>query len=282
MTDAANQPEYLAWNGESGQRWIADAERRDRVLRPVSDVLLEAARPRPGEAVLDVGCGCGALALAASRMVGADGSVLGVDISEVMLGVARRRTAEHGLGNVSLVAADAQTHPFEAAHHDVAISRFGTMFFDDPLAAFDNIASALGPGGRLCFITWQPLVANEWLLVPGAALLEYGSLPDSQNDGRPGMFAQSDPNTVAAVLRGSGFTDISVEAVTVPMHLGADPDEAADYLADTGMGRAVLDTMAPHQQRAALDAVRDVLREHHTPDGVILSAGILVTSAVRA
>ena len=282
MTAPANQSEYLAWNGESGERWIADADRLDRVLRPVSDVLLEAARLQPGEAVLDVGCGCGALALAASRMVGPSGSVLGVDISGVMLSVARRRIAELGLGNVSLVAGDAQTQPFEPARHDIAISRFGTMFFGDPAAAFENIARALGPGGRLCIATWQPLVANEWLMIPGAALLEYGSLPDSERDGGPGMFAQSDPTTIAAVLRGAGFSEVSVQAEAVPMHLGTDPDAAADYLVDTGMGRAVLDTIAPSEQRAALDAVRDVLRDHHSPDGVILSGGVLVATAVRA
>ena len=282
MSAAANRSEYLAWNGESGERWIADAERRDRVLRPVSDVLLRAGRLQPGEAVLDVGCGCGALALDASRAVGRAGWVLGVDFSDAMLGIARRRIADAGFGNISLLQADAQTQAFEPASHDIAISRFGTMFFDDPRAAFANLASALVPRGRLCIATWQPLVANEWLMVPGAALLEYGSLPTSGDDGMPGMFAQSDPTTTTATLRGSGFTDLTVEATTVPMRLGADPDEAADYLADTGMGRAVLDPMPLHQQQAALDAVRDVLRDHQTPDGVVLGGGILVTSAVRS
>jgi len=279
VSAAANRSECLAWNGETGERWIADAERRDRVLRPVSEVLLRAGRLQPGEAVLDVGCGCGALALDASRAVGRSGSVLGVDISDTMLSVALQRIAEPGFGNISLLQADAQTHAFEPACHDVAISRFGTMFFDDPRAAFDNIASALVPGGRLCIATWQPLVANEWLMVPGAALLEFGSLPSSGDDGVPGMFAQSDPTTITAALHGSGFTDVTVEAATVPMRLGADADEAADYLADTGMGRTVLDPLAPHQQQAALDAVRDALRDHQTPDGVILGGGILVTSA---
>jgi len=275
----ANQTEYDGWNGDNGRRWIADADRRDRVLQPISDALVKASGLQPDDAVLDVGCGCGAATIAAASIVGATGTVLGVDISEVMLSVARRRVADSGLARVSLVAADAQTHPFEPAY-DIAISRFGTMFFDDPGAAFVNLARALRPAGRVCLVTWQPLAANDWLTIPGAALLEYGTFPEAV-DG-PGMFAQSDPVTVIGVLRRSGFSEIDVTAQAVPLQLGADPEEATDYLADTGMGRAVLATVPSHQQGAALDAVRSALRPHQTSDGVILNAGVLIVSAVKA
>jgi SAM-dependent methyltransferase len=234
----ANQTEYDEWNGENGRRWIADAARRDRVLQPISNALLKASGLQPDDAVLDVGCGCGATTFEASPIVGPTGAVLGMDISEVMLSVARRRVEGSGLANVSFVAADAQTHRFEPAQLDIAISRFGTMFFDDPVAAFANIARALRPAGRLCLVTWQPLAANDWLTIPGAAMLEYGTLPKAA-DG-PGMFAQSDPVTVTSVLRSSGFSEINVTAQALPLHLGTDPEEATDYLADTGMGRAVL------------------------------------------
>jgi len=276
----ANQTECDEWNGENGRRWIADADRRDRVLQPISDALLKTSRLQLDDAVLDVGCGCGATTIAAASIVGLTGTLLGMDISEVMLSVARRRVEESGLATVSFVAADAQTHPFEPAAYDIAISRFGTMFFDDPVAAFANIARALRPAGRLCLVTWQPLAANDWLTIPGAALLEYGTLPEA-TDG-PGMFAQSDPISVAGVLRSSGFSEIDVTAQAVPLHLGADPEEATDYLADTGMGRAVLATVPTHQQGAALDAVRNALRQHHTSDGVTLNAGVLIISAARA
>jgi SAM-dependent methyltransferase len=276
----ANQTEYDEWNGENGRRWIADADRRDRVLQPISDTLLKASGFQLDDTVLDVGCGCDATTIAAASIVGPAGRVLGMDISEVMLSVARQRVEESGLATVSFVAADAQTHPFEAEAYDIAISRFGTMFFDDPIAAFANLARALRPAGRLCLVTWQPLAANDWLTIPGAALLEYGTLPKA-TDG-PGMFAQSDPVTVAGVLRSSGFSEIDVTAQAVPMHLGADPEEATDYLADTGMGRAVLATVPTHEQGAALDAVRNALPQHHTSDGVTLNAGVLIISAARA
>lgn len=218
----ANQASYDTWNGDSGRRWVTDPDRRDHVMQNVAAVLLEAADLTVGDSVLDVGCGCGATALAAARGVGVDGAVLGVDLSKPMLDVARQRVAAARLPNITLLHADAQTHPFEPGGHDIAISRLGTMFFDDPVAAFSNIASSIRHGGRLHIATWQPLVANDWLTIPGAALLRYGNLPEPAGTA-PGMFAQSDPEIAKGILARSGFTDIDVQAATVPLRLGADP-----------------------------------------------------------
>jgi len=153
MTDIANTEQFDAWNGESGLRWIADPDRRDGVLQPVADALLEAAQLQGGERVLDVGCGCGATTLAAARAIAPNGEVVGADLSEPMIDVARRRAADAGVDNVAFVQADAQTHDFGAPTFDVVMSRFGTMFFADPAAAFANIASSMGPGGRLHIAT---------------------------------------------------------------------------------------------------------------------------------
>lgn len=279
MTDVANTEQYDAWNGDSGRRWTADADGRDLVLAPVSDALLDAAALRVGERVLDVGCGCGATTLLAAAAVAPDGSALGVDLSEPMLAVARRRAAALTLDNIAFVQADAQTHSFDE-RFDIAVSRFGTMFFTDPAAAFANIAGSLRPDGRLCLATWQPLAANDWLTFPGAALLQFGSLPDA-GEGGPGMFAQSEPAVITATLVDAGFDDIDVAPVQLRLTLGADPDAAADYLADSGPGRAVLETVAEADRPAALDAVRTVLADHVTPAGVELGAAIWLTTARR-
>jgi len=276
----ANQTEYDAWNGDSGRRWATDPDRRDRVLHNVAAALLEAADLTVGDAVLDLGCGCGATSLVAARGVGPDGAVLGVDLSGPMLDVARQRAAAARLPNVALLQADAQTHPFGPGAHDIAISRFGTMFFDDPVAAFSNIARGIRRGGRLCIATWQPLVANDWLTIPGTALLRYTTLPEPAGTAS-GMFAQSDPDIVTGVLERSGFCDVDVRATTVPLRLGADPGEATAYLADTGVGRAVLATIPDDDHTVALDAVRAVLAEHLDADGVQLDGAILLTGATR-
>ena len=175
MTNIANTDQYAAWNGESGQRWIADADRRDRIMTPIADALLDTARLGPGDHVLDIGCGCGATTLSAARAVAPTGEANGLDLSAPMLDVARRRADAAGLTNVHFEQADAQTHRLPGGAFDVTISRFGTMFFADPGAAFANLALALRPDGRLCIATWQPLEANDWLAIPGAALLNHGS-----------------------------------------------------------------------------------------------------------
>ena len=278
MTDIANTDQYAAWNGDSGQRWIADADRRDRVLAPIADALLDTAHLAPGDRVLDIGCGCGATTLGAARVVAPAGEVHGVDLSAPMLDVARQRAEAAGLTNVHLEQADAQTHQLPRRFIDVAISRFGTMFFADPGAAFANLAPSLQPGGRLCIATWQSLDANDWLAIPGTVLLQYGSLPETTG---PGMFSQSDPWVITTTLSAAGFTAVEVTPIAVVLNLGADPAEATGYLADTGIGRAVLDTVPEPDRPVALDAVRTALAEHQTPRGVELGAAIWITVAVR-
>lgn len=280
MSNIDNTEQYDAWNGDSGQRWVQDPDRRDRVMGPIADAVLAAVTLTGGETVLDIGCGCGATTLAAAHAVGVKGAVTGIDLSEPMLDVARRRAAVAGIDNATFIHGDAQTHDLGTRRFDVAISRFGTMFFADPVAAFTNIAAALGPDGRICLATWQPLVANQWLTVPGAALLGYGSIPDTADDGGPGMFAQSEPDLVSDVLADAGYRDIGLHPVEVTLTLGTDPDEAAEYLADTGPGRAVLATIPDHDKPAALDAVRATLADHTDRAGVHLAAGIWIITAV--
>jgi SAM-dependent methyltransferase len=272
-----NQTQREAWNGESGHRWVADADRRDAVLAPVADALLAAARLRSGEAVLDVGCGCGATTIAAADAA-APGEVLGIDLSEPMLALARERAGDR---NVRFLYADAQTQRLDPGRFDVAISRFGTMFFDDPVAAFANIATAMRAGGRLSLATWQPLAANDWLMVPGAALLRFGQIPEAVTGSGPGMFAQADPAIVDRVLTDAGWTEVQVQPTDVTLRLGRDASEATDYLAGTGIARAVLETIAPEHRKEAIAAVTDALAPHESTDGVMLGASInLITASV--
>ncbi len=280
MNEIANTECYATWNGESGVRWAEEADRRDRVLAPVADALLDAARLSPAETVVDIGCGCGVTSVAAARAVGPRGAVCSIDLSAPMLDVARSRCATAGFDNVAFVQGDAQTQAFGSVF-DVAISRFGTMFFAEPVVAFANVAGALRAGGRLCLATWQPLARNDWLTVPGAALLRYGRLPDTAAGG-PGMFGQSDPDVIVATLRAAGFANVECDPVTVTFELGRDVEDATDYLARSGIGRAVLDSVPAARQPEALDAVRAVLAEFTDRGAVRLDGAVWIVGAERA
>jgi SAM-dependent methyltransferase len=268
-----NADQRAQWNGEGGERWVADADRRDVVLHPVLEVLLGAAHLDGAENVLDVGCGCGSTTIAAHANL-TTGRALGIDISGPMLDVARARCAD--LERIDFRQADAQVERLEPAF-DVVIGRFGTMFFDDPVAAHANLRAAVRSGGRLCLATWQPLDANDWLMVPGVVLLGYGSMPQAESG--PGMFAQADPAEVTEVLSAAGWSNITVQPVTVTLTLGTTPEAATDYLADTGIARRVLDTVPLARQAEALASVTSMLTEHQTNDGVQLGAGINLISA---
>jgi SAM-dependent methyltransferase len=279
MSEIANTDCWQAWNGDSGTRWAHDADRRDEVLAPLAGILLRAARLQPGEDAVDIGCGCGSTTLDAARAVTPNGRVLGLDLSAPMLDVAQRRLEASGLTNVEFSQGDAQVYRL-ASSFDIALSRFGTMFFADPVAAFTNIAATLRRGGRLCCVTWRPLAENDWLTVPGAALLQHGTMPESVVNG-PGMFGQSDPDAVTVVLESAGFGAVDLAPMTVPMRLGADAAAATDYLATTGVARAVLETMPDDVRNRAVDAVCAELARHEGANGVVLEGAVWIVRAER-
>ena len=158
----ANADQIAAWDGEEGDRWTEHEERYEASARRHSRRLLEAAQILTSDRVLDVGCGCGGTTRDAARIAGS-GTALGVDLSRRMLDQARERSRAEGLTNVRFEQGDAQVYTFDANAFDVAISRFGVMFFDDPVAAFRNVGRALRPGGRVAFLVWQELRKNEWV-----------------------------------------------------------------------------------------------------------------------
>ena len=263
------QREY--WNSDESRHWVQHQEIYDRLLERFGARVLEAASLAPGDRVLDVGCGCGATTVLAGRAT-APGPALGVDLSEPMLAVARDRARRDGLDNVQFQAADAQSHAFGAHALDVAMSRFGVMFFDDPVAAFSNIHGALRPDGRIVFVCWKELFENEWLSGSRRRDPAVPALPEAGPPGAPGPFAFADPEHVRRILTAAGFTDISIEAAHEPMlYAGLDADGVIDFMRGTGMGRSLLGDAEPALAQKAITAARDALTPYATSEGIRIS-----------
>jgi len=271
----ANAAQAEHWNsGEDAVHWTANQERYDRMLEPFTAMILRAATLRAGSRVLDVGCGCGSTTLAAARLV-MPGQAVGIDLSGPML--ARARSA----GGALFEQGDAQVHPFEPASFDTVISRFGTMFFADPVAAFANVRSATRPGGRLIFVCWQPRSANQWLLIPAAALAEHVP-PLAAPDGGPGMFAFADPDRLRHVLAASGWRDIQTTAEHAQILVGGSGsvDDAVRFIRAGSIGRTMLDGADAGTVDRAVASLRAALAPYADADGVRLGAGVWLVEAV--
>jgi SAM-dependent methyltransferase len=241
--------------------------------------MIAAAAIAPTDHVLDVGCGTGDTTRAAARLA-VDGDALGVDLSRAMLARARERASADGLANVAFEQADAQVHPLTESHFDVVLSRFGVMFFADPVAAFANLARATVPGGRLAVVTWQPYSRNEWVSVPRTALALDRQLPPIPED-VPGMFGLADADHVRRILGDAGWSDVQLDDEQVPYDYGAEPAIAARHAGEMGVLRTLLDDLDDAQAARAMDALTAAMSERATPEGVQLDSRIWVVRAFR-
>lgn len=274
----ANEQQVEHWAGEGGEHWAREQERYDRMLAPFRDRLVEALAPSPGEVILDVGCGSGALALAIAPLVAPGGHVTGIDISTPMLGRARERATELAVTNVDFIEADAQTHALEPARaaasgergtFDAFTSRFGIMFFDDPPAAFANLAGALRSGGRAAFMCWQDMLVNEWITVPVFAALQHVPMPELGGGG-PGPFSLADADATRALVEAAGLAEVEVIGVDLPHYMGESVEDTVAFLRRTDMARRLMAGAEPGAAERAWDAIATALEPHATSDGVVL------------
>jgi SAM-dependent methyltransferase len=268
------------WNDQGGPRWVTQQPDLDAQLAPLGAAAIDRLAVASGERVLDVGCGSGATTLAIAERV-RSGAVVGVDISAPLLALARERAA--GVAHVEFVEADAQIHRFDGPAFDAVFSRFGVMFFADPVAAFRNLCGALRPGGRLGFVCWREMRANPWVTVPLAAGLPHLPEPPAPPEpGAPGPFAFADGDRTAALLARAGFTDVQVVAHDDDLVMaGGDLDRAADLALVVGpLARAM--TSIDDAARAKIrGAVRDAFAAYQRPAGVTFPAATWLVNARR-
>lgn len=240
--------QHTLWNGTAGQSWIEAQDTLDAMFRPFEDLLVQVVAAQPRARVLDVGCGTGGTTIAFARQLAAEGQCVGIDISAPMLDRARLSAAREQLP-VRFLQGDAQLHPFAPASFDLILSRFGVMFFNDPVIAFANLRHALHPGGELASIVWRSPVENPFMIAAERAVAPLlPSIPARDPDG-PGQFAFADPSRVRRILEQSSWKHIDLRALDVEC---AFPEaDLPRYLTRLGpLGRILRDADEPTKERA--------------------------------
>jgi SAM-dependent methyltransferase len=251
----------------------------DAELRRHNEVLRRACGVQLHDHVLDIGCGAGQTTRQAARTAQA-GSALGVDISAPAIERARELARAEGLRNVTFEQADAQVHRFPQERFDLAISRFGTMFFDDPSAAFANISRALRPAGRLVMMVWQAHVRNEWDVAIHQSLGAADG-PVTIPAGGPGPFSLADPPVVTEILEAAGFAGVAFTDVHEPVYYGPDVATALDWVRGFACTSEVLKRLDPAAAARAAGRLREALAAHLSDDGVWFSSRAWIVTAHR-
>lgn len=275
MNQPPNAQQVAYWNEAVGPTWAELQGPLDRQLAPLGHRAMAALNPQPGERLLDIGCGAGETSLELAARVGEQGAVMGVDISRPLLGVARTRSAN--VPGLTFVEADAQTYPFEPAAFDGVFSRFGVMFFADPVAAFVNIRAALRPGGRLAFVCWRSPAENPIMTLPMTAALAHVAAPAPPEPGVPGPFAFADPDRIRAILAAAAFTGVSITPHDEDIGSG-DLDTAVGLALKVGpLGGLLREN--PDKRNVVIAAVRAALSAYEGADGVKLGSATWVVTA---
>lgn len=269
------------WQGSAAARWLSEQVRLDELLKPFGQAAQMTLAATSGEWIVDVGCGAGTTSFELAEIVGPSAGVYGIDISEPLLKRAKERAQDAGIRNTHWVLADAATHRFDRGF-DALYSRFGVMFFSDPVAAFSNLRDALQPSGRVAFVCWQDLERNPWAHRPLTAARSAAPelpLPTLFQPGQPGPFAFGDQEYVQDSLRAAGFRQVDITRFERPVHLGATASEAADASLAIGPTSRLAAESDPAMLAKIRSAIIETLQPYETSRGVWLDAATYVVSA---
>lgn len=282
MADSPDAPNFDDWAGEMGQRWLANLKDFENTIAPIGKALLDHAGFQPGERVLDIGFGGGATSFDIAKAVGPAGEVVGIDISPELVAEATRRAQAEGVTNVRFICADAAAVTLADGPYDRLTSRFGVMFFPDPVAAFVNLRGLLRPGGRMDLAVWGPPPANHWMLDGVLVAREHIELPPYEPR-TPGPFAFEEQDYVREILDAAGFRDVAITPGQGLLPLGgtrATPREAQLFATNAmAFGRILLDYPAEVQAIVAEKLVALYERHYRMGEGVMMDYAIWLVTA---
>ena len=274
-----NADQIAYWNGPGGQRWADRQSTQAIVLAPVADVLIDRARAKAAERIVDVGCGAGATTIAFAEKVGPAGHVMGIDISRPMLARARQ-VAPAGLP-VDFVLADATVYPFEPASFDLVASRFGVMFFAEPAHSFANLRKALRPSGRLVFACWRDPRENPFFMAPLQAVYKHAPRLPQLGPEDPGPFSFASEARVQRILSEAGFSGVAMEPcdLVLDIAVGRGLDAAVEGALEIGPAARALAEQPPEVVAAATRSIREALAAYAKGQSVPLPASIWIVTA---
>jgi SAM-dependent methyltransferase len=277
-----NEEAAEAWNGVLFDRFVKYRQIVTAGLGAHGDEALRIHPPQPGERVLDIGCGFGDTTQRIAAMVGPEGSVLGFDVAERFIELAREE-AEAGPANVRFAVGDVQVTEFDQSF-DYAFSRMGTMFFANPVPAMRNVRQALVPGGRLCMVVWRRKLDNEWMHRAERVVERFVEEPEESDEPTcgPGPFSMADADVTSQILLGAGFERISLHRCDTEIEIGVDIDEAVEFAMALGPAGEVIRLAGDEAERIRPEietALREALAEFAGPDGVSAPASTWIVSA---
>jgi SAM-dependent methyltransferase len=279
----ANEDQAKYWAETAGQRWLANEQLLEASSRPFGIAAIDAADVKPGERILDVGCGFGPTAIELARRTGPSGAVVGLDISPLLLGRAKEKAAEAGVDNVTFVEADAQTADIPGAY-DLLFSRFGIMFFDDPVAAFTNLFNATATPGRLTVVCWRDAASNPWMSSPVmAAAPILGPLdPPPPGAPGPGPFRYADADILRSELAHAGFADIQIDPFDTTMDTKVDElDNTLEFVLRMGPFGDKYNESEPEVRDQVLKTVREAAAQYESGGEARIPAAAWIVRAKK-
>jgi SAM-dependent methyltransferase len=276
MTQPQSNADQIAfWNGDAGEKWVKAQDRLDAMLAPVTAEVFKAAAVKPGERVLDIGCGCGETSIMLAK---AGARVTGIDISRPMLARAKQRASDARIEAFEAIEADAAERKFDATY-DLLFSRFGVMFFADADAAFANLRKALKPGGRLAFVCWREPRANEWVSVPVGAIRPHVPPQPQLGPEDPGPFAFADLVRVRRILDSAGFDSITARPFDAPMQLGETLEDALTHIQEFGPVSRMMTPASDAEKAKAAAALRHALEPYASKKPIALAGAVWLIAA---
>ena len=279
MDENKEQKEF--WNDLKGELWVELQTRIDPMLSVFDQKLFEVLEAQSGERALEIGCGTGTTTLKMSECLGPSGSIHAVDFSRPMICRAQERASEASVDHADFVEAEAQEYDYPSGEFDLAYSRFGVMFFQDPVKAFSKIRNAMKPGGRLGYICWADKSKNPWISEPAQVAKEFLELPKPPGEDEPGMFSMCREERIFEILEKAGWSEIKVEWFESTNMIGKNAEDAADFISRMGPMSEPFSEADEGQKQKTLEALRTFLKDRETPNGVQMGFGNWVVTAKR-